>query len=94
MNSTIFRECLLVFNAKMAMENINTIVFLDNFSGHVLGLAEIEPRLTHVKVEWLPPNCTSIVQPVDQGLGDALKIRYRKYLHEYIGTQVMLGSHL
>ena len=58
----------------------------------MLGLAEIEPHLTHVKVEWLPPNCTSILQRVDQGICYALKIRYRKYLHEYIGTQVMLGE--
>ena len=34
----------------------------------------------------------NFVQPVDQGIGNALKIRYRKYLHKYIGTQVMLGE--
>ena len=76
----------------MAKEDRNTIVFLNNFSGHVLGFTEVEPRLTHLKVEWLPPNCTSIVRTVDQGIGYALKIRYRKYLHEYIGTQVLIDE--
>ena len=58
----------------------------------MLGFTEVEPRLTHIKVEWLPPNCTIIVQPVDRGIDNALKIRYRKYLHEYIGTQVLIGE--
>ena len=41
MNSTILREWLLVFNAKIARESRRTIVLLDNFTGHEFGITEL-----------------------------------------------------
>ena len=51
----------------MKVQNRSILLFLNNFAGHVLVVEaeEIEP-MSNIKVEWLPPNCTSLVQPVDQ----------------------------
>ena len=92
MNSELFYERLLAFNGEMTSQNRIVLLFLDNFGGHQCAYHEEESLLTHVKVEWLPPNCTSIVQPIDQGIGCALKIRYRKYLHEHMETMIMMNK--
>jgi hypothetical protein len=43
---------------------------MDNFSAHELAVEQIEEgvNLTNTKVMWLPPNATSIYQPLDQGI--------------------------
>ena len=38
------------------------------------------PCLTNVQVEFLPPNTTSAIQPLDQGIIRAMKLHYRKNL--------------
>ena len=92
MTSELFSEWILSFNNQMAFQKRHILLFLDNFAGHQCGYHDAESLLTHVKVKWLPANCTSIVQPVDQGIGCALKIRYRKYLHEHMGTMLMMDK--
>lgn len=92
MNWHIFRDWLLEFNAKLKRENRRGILFLDNFSAHSLAVDECEDSLTNLRVEWLPANCTSLVQPVDQGIGNALKVRYRKYLHEHMANMITLDE--
>ena len=79
-------------NKDMVRQKRNILLFLDNFGGHKCAYHEAESLLTHVKVVWLPPNCTSIVQPVDQGIRSALKLRYRKFLHEHMGMMLMMNK--
>ena len=68
------------------------MLFLDNFSGHECGFELTKEHLTNVRVECLPPNCTSLLQPVDQGIGNELKIRYRKYLHEHMAEMIFIDK--
>ena len=51
------------------------LLLLDNFSGH--GRPERLPDLCFVHVEFLPPNTTSKLQPMDAGIINCLKRRYR-----------------
>ena len=52
---------------------------MDNCGPHA---AEISDPLGHLQTIALPPNCTSVHQPVDQGIIQALKKRYCfKLLH-------------
>ena len=74
----------------MVKESRNVLLFLDNFSGHERGV-DISGNLTNIRIEWQPVNCTSYLQPIDQGIGNAFKIRYRKYLNEHMAHNVMLG---
>ena len=78
MNGDIFEQWLEQFNTKMQGKGRHVILFLDNFSGHIAGVEELEEKdgLSNVKVVWLPANRTSMVQLVDQGIGQALKLRY------------------
>ena len=92
MNSSIFKEWLLYLNTTIETQKRNVLLFLDNFSGHECGFELAKEHLTHVRVEWLPPYCTSLLQPVDQGIGTALKIRYRKYLHEHISKMIFIDK--
>ena len=66
-NSKVFQDWLLEFNARMRSQSREVLLALDNFSGHALGVDLCEENLTNMNIVWLPPNCTSIVQPVDQG---------------------------
>ena len=50
------------------------VLFVDNFSGH--GKEE-ELRSDEIWVEFLPPNTTSIIQPLDQHLIKKIKTAYR-----------------
>ena len=93
MIGSIFHPWVAGLNAKLRIEHRNGILFLDNFSGHVMGVEQCSADdLSNLRIEWLPRNCTSICQPVDQGIGQALKIRYRKYLHEHMANMVFAGK--
>jgi len=57
----------------MKAEKRGILLIIDNCSSH-----NCVPRhLEHVKVLFLPPNTTSILQPLDQGIIHAVKRHYR-----------------
>ena len=55
-------------------EKRNVLLFVDNFSGHFV---ENEKSLTNIKLVFFPPNCTSKLQPLDQGIIFVFKGQYR-----------------
>ncbi|KAL4126214.1 hypothetical protein QTP88_010440 [Uroleucon formosanum] len=58
----------------MRSQNRNVLIFLDNAACH----PKIE--LSNTKILMLPPNTTSITQPMDQGVIYTFKSYYRKFL--------------
>lgn len=72
MTSAIFENWLLALDSKMKARNRNVILLLDNATCHP------EIRLSNVKLLFLPPNTTSHLQPLDQGIIQAFKLDYRK----------------
>lgn len=54
------------------------ILLLDNCSAHPPDM--LQSRCGKVKVVFLPPNTTSVIQPCDQGIISALKRNYRRML--------------
>lgn len=40
--------------------------------------------MNHVHVVWLPPNCTALIQPLDQGIIRSFKAKYRHLLLRHI----------
>jgi hypothetical protein len=64
MTCTLFEEFLQTLNAKMAAKHRNTLLFIDNCAAHPKNVA----HLSNVCVEFLPPDMTSVVQPMDQGV--------------------------
>jgi len=75
MTAFIFNDILTSFDKKMKLENRNVILFVDNFSGH-----QLTKKLSNVKVEYFPPNASSLLQPCDQGIIWSLKSNYKKIL--------------
>ncbi|KAK3094873.1 hypothetical protein FSP39_007356, partial [Pinctada imbricata] len=74
MTAEIFQNWLRDFNRDMARQKRKILLFIDNCSAHPKGSAD---RLANIKMEFLPPNTTSIIQSVIQGIIRNLKFYYR-----------------
>ncbi|GBO07406.1 hypothetical protein AVEN_163365-1 [Araneus ventricosus] len=59
----------------MCKEKRKIVLFIDNCTTHSLI-----PEMNAVKVVFLPPNTTSKLQPLDQGIIKSFKVFYRKEL--------------
>ncbi|CAF0903433.1 unnamed protein product [Brachionus calyciflorus] len=75
-NAVIFKEWLVKLDKKFKLENRHILLFLDNFSGHHDTKDTKEIILTNIKIHYFPANCTSVVQPMDQGIIQSIKIKY------------------
>lgn len=72
MTSIIFEDWVKSFDKKMKRQGRKVILFMDNGSSHV------NIKLSNVKMQFLPPNTTSKLQPMDQEIIQALRLGYRK----------------
>lgn len=79
MNRVIFTDFLRKFNNSMRQNSRKVLLIIDNASSHIVGL-----QLSNVKLLLLPPNLTSELQPLDQGIIRATKLYARKSLLEYL----------
>ena len=87
MTRRVFNSWLLGFNDRMRRRGRKIVLTMDNASEHgIEGYEEevVDPfklvRLSHVTVVKLPPNTTSKIQPMDQGIIRSFKMRYRGWL--------------
>lgn len=85
MNSVLFREWFFqqfVPSVKEFAQRNNceprALLLLDNCSAHHDGGEALE--FDEIKVMYMPPNITSLGQPMDQGVLNAIKNRYKKKL--------------
>lgn len=71
----LFSKWLHTEDARFSRENRKVLFLVDNCPGHgtVTGLKSIQ-------LEFLPANTTALLQPMDQGVIQALKSRFRKGL--------------
>ena len=76
MTSELFLEWLREINRRMTYAKRKILIFLDNAPCHPCT------QLSNVKLQFFPPNCTSHLQPLDQGVIRAFIVRYRKLLLE------------
>ena len=82
MTTILFQKFLLDFERRMRLAGKDKVLLLvDNFSGH--QYSAIESQLHIVTVEFLPPNTTSYLQPMDVGVINSFKAQYRKTLVEH-----------
>lgn len=75
MTRELFTEWLLNEDKKMRKEGRNILSTVDNCSAHTAN--ECLPA-------YLPPNCTSILQPLDQCVNRGAKAHFRKHLVQRI----------
>ena len=73
MTSVIYEAYLKRLNDKMKKAKQKIIIFVDNYNAH----SKDSNDFSNVKVHFLPPNSTSILQPMDQGVINVFKKHYR-----------------
>lgn len=77
MTGYLFEKWLADLDEKFTKENRKVLLFVDNCSAHV---KDVRDKLTSIRLEFFPPNLTSILQPMDRGIIRSLKARYRNTL--------------
>lgn len=82
MTTDIMSDWLVELDNKMKRQKRKIILFMDNATSHP------NLKLKHVNLVFLPPNTTSMLQPLDQGIIRSVKIRYRKLLLRHVLSQI------
>ncbi|KAJ3661864.1 hypothetical protein Zmor_006243 [Zophobas morio] len=72
-------DYLQKFDRKMASQKRKILLFLDNAASHPKNL-----KLKNIKIIFLPPNTTSVCQPLDQGIIKNFKIWYRSMIVKHV----------
>jgi hypothetical protein len=78
MTTNIFEDWLLEWNRQLRTQNRRIILILDNCTAHS------HPTLSNIKLHFLPPNCTSKLQPLDLGIIKNFKVYYRRSMLDEI----------
>lgn len=81
MTSQIFEKVVKTWDRKFLSQGRHVLLFLDNCSSHSTLL---QRQLTNIKLVFLPKNCTSVLQPMDQGVIRSLKCHYRRLFCGYL----------
>lgn len=74
MTSDLFIKILRDWDSELMKKKKKILLLVDNCPAH--------PKVSNLKninLQFLPPNTTSVLQPVDQGIIRSLKVHYRKY---------------
>lgn len=75
MTITIFEAYLKRLDSKMRKAKRNIIIFVDNCAAH-----SKDAKYSNIKLRFLPPNSTSLLQPMDRGVIKVFKQHYKKRL--------------
>ena len=75
MTSVLFEEWIRQWDSALARHGRKIVLLVDNCTAH----PHLE-CLTNIRLEFLPANTTSLIQPMDQGVIKNLKTWYRKEL--------------
>lgn len=80
MSRAIFGYWVTDYGREMSKKGSHVCLLLDNCSAHHVE----DLSLTNVDIHFLPPNCTSLIQPLDQGIINSVKCAYRGRLIDEI----------
>ena len=83
MTAAAFTEWLKSLERKMAVKKRHILLLLDNAPSHIHSV-----ELTYVKIEMLPPNTTSHIQPLDAGIIKNFKLHYKTKLMQHYVREV------
>ena len=78
MTGEFFSDILRKMNIKLIRENRSIVLFIDNCKAHPVV------SLSNMKVICLPPNTTSVLQPMDAGIIKCFKGYYRTKMARYL----------
>ena len=82
MNGPIFHSYMKNWNDELARQRRHILLLIDNAPSHIVD------EYLNINIQFLPPNTTSKIQPLDQGIIRSVKCAYRKTI------QVQYCSHV
>ncbi|KAL3842406.1 hypothetical protein ACJMK2_020441 [Sinanodonta woodiana] len=83
MTTEIWNSWLKCVDNQMSLQKRSIIMLCDNSAAHVDGI-----KLSNVKIVFLPPNTTSLIQPLDQGITANFKKFYRLLVIQKLLTYI------
>ncbi|CAM4833278.1 unnamed protein product [Rotaria magnacalcarata] len=86
MNAKLFSDWLADINTKMKISSRQILLFLDNAPCH-----PVDVQLSNIELVFFPPNTTSTVQPLDQGVIHSFKCHYRRMFVKHIIAQCTMA---
>lgn len=86
MTRALFTDWLKELDSDMQKKNKKICLLVDNCSAHHVE----DLVLSNIELEFFPPNCTSVIQPLDQGIINSVKCAYRKRVIERILLNIQL----
>ena len=78
MTAPIFQCWLKGWNEELIKQKREILLLIDNAPSHIVD----DSGYSNIKVQFLPPNTTSQIQPLDQGIIRVTKCHYRKMICE------------
>ena len=72
MNGPIFHSYMKNWNDELARQRRHILLLIDNAPSHIVD------EYSNITIQFLPPNTTSKIQPLDQGIIRSVKCAYRK----------------
>ncbi|XP_063244145.1 tigger transposable element-derived protein 6-like [Bacillus rossius redtenbacheri] len=87
MTSTVFMRWLRGFDAKMGAANRKVVLFVDNCPAH-----PAVDNLRNIELVFLPKNTTSVLQPLDQGIIQQVKLKFREMLVRSMVLKMEIGK--
>ena len=81
MTAGLFCEWLELWDRQLTLKQRKILLLVDNCSAH-----SKHPKVVNITLRFLPPNTTSIIQPMDMGIIQNLKTYYRSKLNSRIIT--------
>lgn len=73
MTGELWRKLLMTLNEDIILKNIKALLF-----SHIASCHENLEILKHIKLIFMPPNTTAVLQTLDQAIIQCLKVEYRR----------------
>lgn len=75
MTGKLFQDWLLKLDKTFTAQGRKVLLFIDNCAAHP---PDLKSKLKSIELQYFPPNMTSKLQPLDQGVIANLKCNYRR----------------
>ncbi len=82
MTTRLMEDWLQWLDRRMRLARRHILLFLDNAPSHP------KVQLKNVKIQFLPANTTSVSQPMDQGIIQTMKLKYRKRQLQHVSAEL------
>jgi hypothetical protein len=91
MRSDIWVSWLKHINEEFQNKNRQILLLVDNASSHSLNDGETPLQLSNITLQYLPPNTTSHLQPLDAGIIKSFKAKYKHLYCSHVLRQFESG---